>query len=75
MSWTSKTMPDDAPLWLAMESAFLAGRSPGHCDRLGYASEIEALRDWLFIRTCHTTHSLEVRDLLTEQARIARGDQ
>ena len=56
---TGEALPDmDRPLWKAMESAYFAGRNPGHCDRLGYAAD-----------------ALEVRDLLTEQARIARGEQ
>lgn len=35
------------PLWERMQAAFLEGRKPGHCDRLGYAAEIRAVADWL----------------------------
>jgi hypothetical protein len=68
------TRSDDAPLWKVLHSAYREAVSTSWRDQDGYAAEIKALRDWLFIRTCHTTHSLEVRDLLTEQARIARGE-
>ena len=72
---TGEALPDmDRPLWKAMDSAYFVDFEIGHCGRLGYAAEIEALRDWIFLRTCHTAHALEVRDLLTEQARIARGE-
>lgn len=71
-----EALPDmDGPLWKAMDSAYSVDFEIGHCGRLGYAAEIEAARDWTFLRTCHSYHSLEVRDLLTEQARIARGEQ
>jgi hypothetical protein len=73
---TGEALPDmDGPLWKAMDSAYFVDFEIGRCDRLGYAAQIEALRDWIFLRTCHSYHSLEVRDLLTEQARIARGEQ
>ncbi len=35
------------PLWKLMEAAFLEGRKPGHCDRLGYAAEMRAVAEWL----------------------------
>jgi hypothetical protein len=40
-------MSRSTPLWQILESAFLAGRSPGYSDRNGYAEEIRALADWL----------------------------
>ena len=60
------------PLWKVMGHA--GSNEPG-TPRDAIAAQIEALRDWTFLRTCHSYHSLEVRDLLTEQARIARGEQ
>ena len=74
---SGEALPEmDEPLWRIMQLAYGEAIYPsGEAPQNGYAAEIEALRDWLFIRTCHTTHSLEVRDLLTEQARLARGDQ
>ena len=70
---TGEALPDmDRPLWHAMEQA--GSNEPG-TPRDVIAAQIEALRDWLLLRTCHTAHALEVRDLLTEQARIARGEE
>ena len=81
MTWTSKTMPDDAPLWTVLHSAYREAVStsgvgtPNALIQDGYVAEIEALREWLFERTCDSPGWDEVRDLLTEQARLARGDQ
>ena len=70
-------LPAPSPLWQAMEGAFLEGRTPGHCDRLGYAAEIRAVRDWL-----HQHSNLQMKvatfnqiyDLLTAEAeRAQRG--
>lgn len=36
------------PLWKTLETAYFKGRSPGLAEGPGYASEIRALRDWLF---------------------------
>ena len=66
----------DQPLWLAMEEAFLAGRQPGHCDRLGYAAEIEAIRDRIVpeepveIPVSHLVRDLVDRALLRERQSI-----
>ena len=41
----SKDFVQPQPLWEVLESAFLAGRSPGYNDRFGYAGELRALAD------------------------------
>ena len=70
---TGEALPDmDGPLWKVMGHA--GSNEPGS-PRDAIAAQIEALCDWTFLRTCHSYHSLEVRDLLTEQAQIARGEQ
>jgi hypothetical protein len=66
--------PARPPLWQAMEGAFPEGRTLGHCDRLGYAAKIRAVRDWLHqhsnlqmkVATFH-----QIYDLLTTEAERA----
>ena len=41
----SKPFREPEPAWKVLEKAFLAGRSPGHNDRFGYAAELRALAD------------------------------
>jgi len=68
--------PTNQPLWRVMEEAFLTGRQPGHCDRLGYAAEIEAIRDRIVpeesieIPVSHLVRDLVDRALLRERQRI-----
>jgi hypothetical protein len=66
----------DQPLWKLMEATFLEGRKPGHCDRLGYATEIEAVRDWLVPETSRgrwiDAWRVELFHRLTAEAERAR---
>jgi hypothetical protein len=80
---SGEALPEmDGPLWEAMAVALAKAAGVVVCPAElvgtgaagGMAEVMDALRDWLFLQTCHTTHALEVRDLLTEQARIARGE-
>jgi len=79
-------MSTSEPLWQLMEAAFLAGRKPGNCDRLGYAAELRVIADWLVPEeawlgtdeTCYAHFSERRRmrqRLLAEADRAEQGEE
>jgi hypothetical protein len=75
---SGEALPEiDGPLWKVLSVAYDQSlpTNGGWRDQDGYAAEIEALRDWLLPNAARWYPHRDLYAILTEQARIARGER